>query len=182
MWLALVVCIGVVVQITAGVLKYAALKAGRNSKRFKWHGDVGWVVYIVMLLTVNSGIVESGLFEAQTFLQMAIQIILIGPVGLGASHALGRLPAVRFDLENPLAHVLREHLNATVPDCIVVWLTKHPNSWLRQYRPARLIGQSHQDKLEDGRKASVVRKVVQVLIVVGVLFVIGDVWFHSSAA
>ena len=180
MWLALFVFIGVAVQITAGVLKYAALKAGRISKRFKWHGEVGWVVYIGMLFTVNSGIVESGLFAAQTFLQMAIQIILIGPVGLGASHALGRLPAISFDMENPFSHIIREHLNATVPDFIVSWLTKNPNSCLRKYRPKRLIGQSHQDKQEDVGKAIVVRKVVKVLIVVGVLFVIGDAWYHST--
>ena len=177
MWLALAVGVGVTVQIAAGVLKYAALAAGRGVKRFTWHGEVGWAVYVGMLFTVNSGIVESDLFTGFTFLQMAMQLVLIGPVGLGAAHALGRLPAVRFDLDDPVAYVLREHLDASVPDVLVSWLTRRPTSCLRRCRPQRLAagGVKHHDRLLAMEKA---RQWAIAVVIVLVLFVAWDVSYH----
>ena len=141
MWLALAVGMGVIVQVIAGVMKYAALAADRGVKRFTWHGDVGWAVYLGMLFTINSGIVENELFTGETFLQMGMQILLFG-VGVGSAHALGRLPAIHFDLDDPVAYVLREHLDASVPHAVASRLTKHPNSCFRRCRPRRLEARS----------------------------------------
>lgn len=137
MWLALAVGFGVIVQVVAGIMKYTALAAARGVKRFTWHGDVGWAVYIGMLFTINSGIVENELFTGETFLQMGMQVSLFA-IGVAAAHALGRLPAIHLDLDDPIAYVLREHLDASVPDAVTSRLTKHPNSCLRRCRPRRL--------------------------------------------
>ena len=51
------------------------------------------------------------MYSSETFLQMAIQILLL-LMGLGAAHALGKLPAFQLVLEDPFSHVFREHLNA----------------------------------------------------------------------
>ena len=176
MWLALAVGVGVTVQITAGVLKHAALAAGRGVKRFTWHGEVGWAVFVGMLFTVNSGIVESDLFTGLTFLQMTMQVLLFGPVGLGAAHSLGRLPAISLHLDDPVAYLLREHLDAWVPDAFSVWLTR-PTSCLHRCRPRRIAGgrtkrRDHMVVLEKARQWAVA------VVIVLAIFVLWDVTYH----
>ena len=176
MWLAIFVIVGVGLQIWGGVIKYAAIKAGKTLQGFKWHGKVGWIVFVAMLFTINSGIVESDMYSSETFLQMAIQILLL-LMGLGAAHALGKLPAFQLVLEDPFSHVFREHLNATVPDVIVVYLTSNPKSCMRQFRPHRLAGTSHQKKQKENARSRIVRQIGIIVAIGMVVLVLLDVWY-----
>ena len=140
-------------MLVSGVAKYAAARKmipvfqGRGgTAKFKWHGSVGWAVYLGMLLTVNSGILESALFEQYVFLQMALQCAL-ATIALAAAHALNKLPAIVVDLENPAVALVREYL-AIMPSAVAGCLTT-PRCCARLRRGAK--APSAQRTLTKGR-------------------------------
>ena len=123
-WLALFVVTGIIVQATTGLLKYAALtgsRAGQMMNKFKWHGQLGWYVYLSMLLTINSGIVESTLFDQHVFYQMSMQSGLL-IMALCSAHSLNRLPAFQIVLESPWKMLLREWLSVC-PEFVDTFVT-----------------------------------------------------------
>ena len=153
-WLALLVVTGIVAQIASGVVKYAAkqrqttvsaLLLGQQDtgKKFTWHGRVGWAVYMGMLFTVNSGVLESALFDRFTAVHMGLQVSLL-VIGVGAAHALGKLPALVFELENPVVMLMREYLEV-LPEAVSLCLTSP-----RMCKRLRRNRQQHPGTMQDG--------------------------------
>merc|ERR1712098_529197 len=54
---------------------------------------------------------------------------------MSAAFALGKFPAIRIDLEDPVSHLLREHLGTTMPEVLARWLTG-PGCLLWSCRPS----------------------------------------------
>ena len=105
--LGLTTLIGVFIQIVTGLSKIKALKS--KKKKLKFHGKTGWYTFVLMYLTVNSGVAESGFFINLIATQMLLQFMLFVNIMLLA-FATKRFPAFKIKCINPIVYLVNEWL------------------------------------------------------------------------
>ena len=105
--LGLLALLGVLIQVMTGMAKIGAMRS--KKKKFKFHGVTGWFTFVLVYLTVNSGIAESGFFVNLISTQMILQSMLLLNLLLIA-FATKRLPAIKIKCVNPFVYLINEWL------------------------------------------------------------------------
>jgi len=113
---------GIVAQVVSGLVKFPY--GGYVKKKYKWHGSLGWIVFICMFLTVNSGVAESGFFTNLVQTQIIIQIMLFSTF-MTVAFTIKKMPPFTVHLENPVSFLIKEHL-AIYPRILSIALVRLP--------------------------------------------------------
>ena len=106
--LGLLTLFGILVQVTTGIMKYPF--GGNAQKRFTWHGKLGWLVFLAMFFTINSGVAESGFFTNLVTTQIVIQLLLFWTF-VTVAFSIRKMPPFIIHLENPLVFLCKEYLD-----------------------------------------------------------------------
>merc|ERR1711871_82796 len=120
--LGLFTLLGILIQVVSGIMKYPF--GGNVKKRFVWHGKLGWIVFLAMFFTINSGVAESGFFTNLVTTQILIQLFLFWTV-ITVAFSIQKIPPFIIHLENPIIFLCKEYL-AIMPSVASNALRKLP--------------------------------------------------------